>query len=249
MCTGCCIEFTRIDLLGGFSLAARICRLKSGGTAMSSGQPCKKQRLDEPAEPTSSVLTFFSDGSFRRIPVAKDAEAVPRNKKQITTVFAADGRYVHLQKPDPIEMQQSGCSAQKHSSESAGTWGLCPLQSNVASTGKNPGDCSTATQPFASGLSDAANMLSSQAPKSWLDSRLERARSLPPPLVKLDPPESRKSQGSANVMVELRVAQRSPTNSTESAARLRINASSTEALDKVLTESVGSLLSAMKPLP
>lgn len=212
-------------------------------------QPWKKQRVEpEPNEPSSSVLTFFSDGSFRRVPVAQEAQdsEVPRNRKQITTVFAADGRYVHLENPSQEVLQHSGWSAQQKRSQrkSEATLALRPVATNVAANSHAAGD-SKASQA-ASGLSLGANM-SPQAEKSWLDSRLERARTLPPPSVKQDTTSDTKSGPAANVMVELRVAQRSPKNSTESAACLRINASSTEALDKVLTESVGSLLSAMKP--
>lgn len=211
-------------------------------------QPWKKQRVDEP-EPSSSVLTFFSDGSFRRVPVAQDSEAVPRNRKQITTVFAADGRYVHLENPSAEVLQHSGWSAQQKRGQrkSEGTLALRPMATNVAAN-SHAGAGDSKASHAASGLSLGANMASPQASeKSWLDSRLERARTLPPPSVKQDTTSATSQGPAANVMVELRVAQRSPKNSTESAACLRINASSTEALDKVLTESVGSLLSAMKP--
>lgn len=211
-------------------------------------QPWKKQRVDEP-EPSSSVLTFFSDGSFRRVPAAQDSEAVPRNRKQITTVFAADGRYVHLENPSAEVLQHSGWSAQqKHSQrKSGGTLALPPGATNVAAD-SHAAACDSKASHAASRQSLGANMLSPASEKSWLDSRLERARTLPPPSVKQDTTSATKSQGpAANLMVELRVAQRSPKNSTESAACLRINAPSTEALDKVLTESVGSLLSAMRP--
>ena len=223
--------------------------LKPGGPSVAMSQPWKKQRVDEP-EPSSSVLTFFSDGSFRRVPIAQDSEAVPRNRQQITTVFAADGRYVHLENPSAEVLQHSGWSAQQKRSQrkSEGTLALRPMATNVAAN-SHAGAGDSKASHAASGLSLGANMPSPQASeKSWLDSRLERARTLPPPSVKQDTTSATKSQGpAANVMVELRVAQRSPKNSTESAACLRINASSTEALDKVLTESVGSLLSAMKP--
>ena len=126
-------------------------------------------------------------------------------------------------------------------------WPCPPGATNVAADSHAAAGDSKASHA-ASRQSLGANMLSPASEKSWLDSRLERARTLPPPSVKQDTTSATKSQGpAANLMVELRVAQRSPKNSTESAACLRINASSTEALDKVLTESVGSLLSAMRP--
>lgn len=218
----------------------RICtQAWEGFAAMSSGQPWKKQRLDEPAEPASTVLTFFSDGSFRRIPGPKESE-VPRNRKQMTTVFAADGRYVHLEKPSSTDQSSSAqrCSVQIREAEGA----LAVRQASntaVQCTGST-----SKVEPFSGSTMGA--MPTPPASKSWLDSRLENARSRPPPLVKRD--DTPKSQvPAANVMVELHVAQRNPTKSTESAARLRINASSTEALDKVLTQSVGTLLSAIKP--
>ncbi len=206
---------------------------------MSAHQPWKKQRLDEPKGPTSNVLTFFSDGTFRRIPV-EDSEAtlVPQTRTQITTVFAADGRFVHLRETSPIA--HSGSSGQRSACESDRTLAIRP-SSQDSTNGQSQGST------FASGLSTGANTLISQnAPKSWLESRLERAKSLPE--VRQDTVKSRASTSTAaDVMVEVRVAKRTPTNSTASAARLRINASSTDALDKVLTESVGGLLSAMKP--
>ena len=215
------------------------------GAAMSAHQPWKRQRLDEPKGPTSNVLTFFSDGSFRRIPV-EDSEAtpVPQTRTQITTVFAADGRFVHLRETSPIE-SHSGSSGPKGSTcESDRTLAIRPSIAGQ-DTDTNGQSCQDST--FATGLSTGANTLISQnAPKSWLESRLERAKSLPE--VRQDTVKSRASGSTAaDVMVEVRVAKRSPTNSTASAARLRINASSTDALDKVLTESVGGLLSAMKP--
>ena len=208
---------------------------------MSAHQPWEKQRLDEPKGPTSNVLTFFSDGTFRRIPV-EDSEAtlVPQTRTQITTVFAADGRFVHLRETSPIEAHSGSSGQQRSASESDRTLAIRP--SSQDSTNGQSQDST-----FATGLSTGANTLISQnAPKSWLESRLERAKSLPE--VRQDTVKSRASASTAaDVMVEVRVAKRTPTNSTASAARLRINASSTDALDKVLTESVGGLLSAMKP--
>eukprot|EP00438_Fugacium_kawagutii_P033298 Skav219627 [mRNA] locus=scaffold628:205596:206300:- [translate_table: standard] len=229
-----------IGLYSGLWQPSNLHSSLGGLAAMSSGQPWKKQRLDEPAEPASTVLTFFSDGSFRRIPGPKESE-VPRNRKQMTTVFAADGRYVHLEKPSSTD----SCSAQKRSvqiHEAEGALAVRPASNTaVQGTGSN----GTAKVEPVSGSTMGA-MPIPPASKSWLDSRLENARSRPPPLVKRD--DAPKSQvPAANVMVELHVAQRNPTKSTESAARLRINASSTDALDKVLTQSVGTLLSAIKP--
>lgn len=220
-----------------WSVAALELALKPGSAAMSSGQPWKRQRLDEPAEPASTVLTFFSDGSFRRIPGPKECE-VPRNRKQMTTVFAADGRYVHLEKPSSMDQSSAQRRVQIHEAEGA-------LAIRQASNAAVQGTGSTSkVEPFSGSTMGA--MPTPPASKSWLDSRLENAKSRPPPLVKRD--DTPKSQvPAANVMVELHVAQRNPTKSTESAARLRINASSTEALDKVLTQSVGTLLSAIKP--
>lgn len=244
----CTKTFTEKAAQNDASSSPLIYTLKPGGPSVAMSQPWKKQRVDEP-EPSSSVLTFFSDGSFRRVPVAQDSEAVPRNRKQITTVFAADGRYVHLENPSAEVLQHSGWSAQQKRGQrkSEGTLALRPMATNVAAN-SHAGAGDSKASHAASGLSLGANMASPQASeKSWLDSRLERARTLPPPSVKQDTTSATSQGPAANVMVELRVAQRSPKNSTESAACLRINASSTEALDKVLTESVGSLLSAMKP--
>lgn len=154
-----------------------------------------------------------------------------------------------MENPSAEVLQHSGWSAQQKRGQrkSEGTLALRPMATNVAAN-SHAGAGDSKASHAASGLSLGANMASPQASeKSWLDSRLERARTLPPPSVKQDTTSATSQGPAANVMVELRVAQRSPKNSTESAACLRINASSTEALDKVLTESVGSLLSAMKP--
>ncbi|CAK9045344.1 unnamed protein product [Durusdinium trenchii] len=194
----------------------------------SASQPCKKQRVEGPSGP--SVLTFFPNGTFRRVPGSSNesSEVSVRERKQITTVFSADGRFVHLQKPyTEVEPLKTGNSANADE------------------------ECAGDQRVQVWSIGGPENPFASPAPKSWLESRLERAKSQPPPISKRDavatadtvqPPNP-----SADVMVELRVAQKSPHAISESAARLRINAPSAEVLDKVLTESMGNLLSVIKP--
>lgn len=154
--------------------------------------PCKKSRL----EPRSVLI--FADGSFQRVP----SEVVaPQQKKQMATVFAADGRYIHVERSwPPVAWPEESTSCEMED----------PKQS-----------------------------------KSWLDSRLEHAPVAACPIVISKPqlePET------ANLLLELHVKQQCPGGSSQSAARLQIKAPSAEALDKVLSESVGSLLSSLKPV-
>ena len=200
--------------------------------SLSDGQPCKKQKT----EATHSVLTFFSDGTFEETPVTEsptDSE-MAGNKKQFTTVFASDGRFVHLQKPYAEEPHKNQKTNQA-----------------VIQTPPAPVAPAVSVQPQPTvqvwstrGPVGPENPLASQpAPKSWLESRLERAK--PPP----DKADSSDSSDAADteVTVEMRVAHKSPGKITERAARLRINAKSTVVLGKVLGESMGGLLSAIKP--
>ena len=137
-------------------------------------------------------VLIFADGSFQRVPC--EAEE-PEKKKQMATVFAADGRYIHVESSWPLAWpEESSCEIEE--------------------------------------LPEA---------KSWLDSRLEHEAAAASP-IRISKPET------ANLLLELHVKQRCPGGSSQSAACLQIQAPSAEALDKALSESVGSLLSSLKPI-
>ncbi|CAJ1456389.1 unnamed protein product [Effrenium voratum] len=204
------------------------------------GQQNKKRSW--PEEPPSSVLTFFNDGTFKHMPVetsSNDAGTMPRNSKRqaVTTVFAADGRFVHLRhQATPPAILQGG-----HRHGSCGR-SLLPQQ-HRAGLCEKPAVWDVKSGNGGHGVSEKLCEGGTAAPsKSWLDSRLERARLTPAPARAPAPTELE------TVTLELRVARTGAGCSTASAAKLRISASSTEVLQSALTESVGGLLATVKPL-
>jgi len=223
----------------------------------------------------SSTIVVGGDGTFRPLPAKRaltDGDDTSGEEKfRVTTVFAADGRFVHLRKPagrggkesrspprpSPSQTRCTACTdtlvalapeAQPQASQAgSAVWtlqksGCIEVRMPQTATGSDPVSCNPAS---------GSNTTPSE---SWLDSRLARnARAQPlhwgQRIVRI-----RDGQGQDDLeddvpsaSLEVKISKRSPSSFKESSASLKIKAPSMQTLDRIIMDSVDGLVAEMRP--
>mmetsp|Transcript_4130 Transcript_4130/g.7578 ORF Transcript_4130/g.7578 Transcript_4130/m.7578 type:complete len:223 (+) Transcript_4130:70-738(+) len=194
-----------------------------------------------------------ADGTFRPLPsksALKELSGLDRPEKyRVTTVFASDGRHVHLRKPAEAEsskrseparsMRQAPQSEPIPSNSSEGSAALWSVQKS--------GSLEVRMIPPREASSEA---LETAAP-SWLDTRLKQAQAQPSSQVALrgkrQRADSAEDPDAAKASVEVKVSTRSPSGFRQSSASLKITAPTVSALDQLIQKSIDGIVSEMRP--
>ena len=217
---------------------------------------------------SSGAIIVGGDGTFRSLPAKRaltngDCTPSRAEKFRVTTVFAGDGRYVHLRKPvDVKEPAMPSRQAPSQSSEDAKAKTVSKAEGRQLASGGvwtvQAGGCIEVRVPQAAQAVHALPALPAtdvvKPTESWLDSRLKKGQAQPTldwnrrivqsrgGLGKEDPEEN-----AASASLEVKISKRSPSSFRESSASLQIKAPSAQTLDRIILNSVDGLVAEMRP--
>ena len=217
-----------------------------------------------------AAIVVGGDGIFRALPAKRaltnGADTPAKAEKfRISTVFAADGRFVHLRKPLEAKQPANPHDTQE-SREPAMPSRQAPSQNNFTDVGtadtvwkvQKDGCIEVRVPHNSTGLAacdlQPADSIVSKPKESWLDLRLKHAQAQPAQgwhhriAHSQKMPEQEDLEDNApSASLEVKIFKRSPTSFRESSASLTVRAASMQTLDRIILNSVDGLVAEMRP--